>query len=636
MNLFKKLVLNIEDTISNLKINNSFLILGLIIFALLNFNNANADNKNEKIEVIKTHAISLTDIIKYDKDFKHFEYADPNAKKGGTFRRAMYGTFDSFNPFAIKGMAIKATGYMYDSLLVPSLDEPGTYYGLIAETIEYPTDYSYAIFHLRKNAVWHDKKALTADDVVFSFNAIKNVSPFYKKYYELIEKAEKIDKYTVKFIFKAGEASKELPLIAGQLTIIPKHYWKNRDLSVATLEIPLGSGPYKIKSYEPGKTVTFERVKNYWAENTSVGRGMDNFDLLIFEYFRDQTVAFEAFKAGQFDFIAEGSGKRWHRGYTGKFFDRGFIKKEEIHNKNSQGMTGLFFNIQKYPLNIKKVREALVYAFDYEWINKNIYFSEYLRHDSYFSNSELNGKSIPNKDVANIIKEVIGTENKEYLNELLNTEFKFPKVINGNKRENLNIAFKLLKEAGFNLKNGKMIDKKGNQMEIVLPLQSKAIENELMPFKQALEKLGVKFSILYLDSSQYVQKIRNKDYMLVYARQRQSESPGNEQRAMWGSASADDKASRNYPLIKNKAVDILVEKIVYAKTRKELIDLTQSLDKILLHEWLVIPFGYSDRFRIAYWDKFIKPAIPAEYNVSISSWSIDPKKEEKINKEVIR
>lgn len=584
-------------------------------------------------QIIKTHAISLTDSIKYGADFKHYDYVNPNAPKGGTFRRALYGTYDSFNMFAVKGVSASGLGYIYDSLLTSSSDEAGTYYGLLAESIEYPDDYSWVIFNLRKNAYWHDGKPITSEDVVFSFNEITKVSPYYKNYYALITKAEAIDKYRVKFIFKKNETSRELPLIAGQLTIIPKHYWQVRDLSKATLEVPLGSGAYRIADYSAGKSIVLERVDNYWGKDIPVNKGMDNFDKIIFEYFRDQTVAFEAFKAGQFDLISEGSGKRWYRGYTGKYFDLGYIKKEEIPFNNGQGMRGIFMNTLKYPLDNINVRKALNYAYDYEWINKNLYFGNYKRCDSFFSNSPLSSGIVPSKEVQDIIKQVKPDADKEFLT----SPFYFPKNQGDNtNRKNLIEAVKLLQQAGYKNVDGKMIDKNGRPLILEIGLTSKSLENELVIFQKALARIGVELKILFLDSSQYMEKVRNKDFMLIYTGMRQSESPGNEQRSMWSSSAALEKGTRNYAAVRDKAVDKLIELIIKAPNRKDLELYTQALDRVLLMGWYVIPSGFSDKYRLAYWDKFEKPKITPHYSLSISSWWINTEKERKINEMVIK
>ncbi len=601
------------------------LLTALLI--LLSFHTAYA------VEIIKTHAISLTDEVKYGPNFNHFDYVNPKAPKGGTFKRGMKGSFDSFNMFAVKGVPMNSINYIYDTLLTNSSDEEGSYYGLLAESIEYPDNYSWVIFHIRKNAYWHDGKPITSDDVVFSFKEITKVSPHYKNYYKLIEKVEAIDKYTVKFIFKKESKSREMPLIAGQLYIIPKHFWEKRDLSKSSLEIPLGSGPYKLTKYTAGKSATLERVPNYWGKDLPVNVGLYNFDKMVFEYFRDQTVSFEAFKAGQFDLIQEGSGKRWYRGYTGKYFDKGYIKKEEIPFKNGVGMRGIFMNTAKYPLNNIYVRQALIYAYDYEWINKNIYFGQNRRCDSFFTNSPLASGAVPSKEVQQIIKQVKPDAGEE----LLSKPLYFPKTKgDGNNRENLKKAVQLLEKAGYKSQNRKMVDKKGRPLVLEIGISQKMVEHELIIFQQALAKIGVELKILFLDNSQLIEKIRNKDFMLLYQGMRQSESPGNEQRAMWGSEAATEKGTRNYASIKDPAVDKLIDLLISSQSRKELVLYTQALDRVLLSGWYVIPSGFPDKYRLAYWDKFERPKVIPDYDLNISTWWINTAKEAQIDKMVIK
>jgi microcin C transport system substrate-binding protein len=579
-------------------------------------------------DVIKTHAVTFADAPKYAADFKHLEYVNPNAPKGGTFRRAIIGTYDSFNPFALKGVSFRASGYMYDTLLTSPTDEALTYYGLLAESLEYDDNFSWVIFNLRKDARWHDGVPVTSADVVFSFDKLREVNPFYKEYYRLVTNAEAISPHIVKFTFSEEEKSRELPLIAGQMTIIPKHYWAGRDLSKSTLEPPLGSGPYRVSSFEAGKNVTFERVKDYWGKDLPINRGLNNFDRITYEYFRDQTVAFEAFKAGHYDLTAENSGTRWHRGYTGKYFDMGIIKKEEIPHKNPEGMLGIAMNTSVKPLDDINVRKALNYLFDYDWINKNIYFGQEKRYDSFFSNSELACGAVPAPKVAEIIKSVKPDASRELLNE----PFLLPVSDgSGNNRENLLEAVKLFEKAGYKSVKGKMTGADGKPLSLEITIASKAVENELLPFQKALERVGVGFYIRFIDSAQYVEKVRNKDYMMVYVHIRQSESPGNEQRGMWASAAANEAGSSNYAKIKDPAVDRLIELVVNAPDRESLINYVKALDRLLLAGWYFIPVGYTDRYRIAYWDKFGFPETRPPYDVSLNSWWVDEAKAQKID-----
>ncbi len=584
-------------------------------------------------EIITTHGISLTGSLKYDKNFKSFDYTDKNAKKGGTLRRAIIGTYDTFNTFALKGIPFRSSGSIYDTLLKSSLDESVSYYGLLAESIEYPDDYSWVQFNLNKKARWNDSVPITSDDILFTFNTLIKNSPFYRNYYSAVVDTRIVDKHTIRFIFDKKGLNKELPLILGQMVVLPKHYWKSKDISKATLEPPLGSGPYKIKSFIAGKSVVLEAVDNYWGKDLPVNIGQNNFQTIEFEYFRDQMVAFEAFKAGHFDFISESSGKRWYHGYKGRYFDLGLIKKEEIDHKNPSGMMGIMFNTSIKPLDNILVRKALTYAYDYEWINKNLYFGNDIRHTSYFSNSELAVESIPSKEVVEIIKRVKPSASDD----VLYTKFELPKTdATGNNRLNLMRSVALFEEAGYTIKNGKMVGSDGKPLIFEIVITSKALEKDIISFKNSLSRIGINFHIRYIDSTQYVEKVRNKDYMMIYTRIKQSDSPGNEQRNMWSSAVASEKGSRNYAKINDKSIDRLIDLIVEESDRGKLINYVKALDRLLLTGYYTIPAGYSDRYRIAYFDKFIQPLNPPAYGLGFNSWWIDSDKEKEIDEIISR
>ncbi|HJN25050.1 MAG TPA: extracellular solute-binding protein, partial [Rhodospirillales bacterium] len=344
------------------------------------------------------HGLAMHGETKYGPDFKHFDYVNPNAPKGGDVKLATTGSFDSFNGFIIKGEAAAGIGGIYDTLLVSSADEAFTEYGLLAETVETPQDRSWVQFVLRKEARWHDGKPITADDVIWTFNTlIEKGQPFYRFYYGSIERAEKIDERTVKFTFKPGE-NRELPLIMGQIAVLPKHYWQDRDFSKTTLKPPLGSGAYKIDSFEPGRFVKYKRVADYWGRNLPVNVGKDNFDTMRYDYYRDATVQVEAFKAGEFDYRSENASKSWATAYDFPALDKGLVIKEEIKHNRGSGMQGYIYNTRRVLFSDPKVRQALAYAFDFEWSNRNLFYSQYKRTRSYFDNSELTAKGLPGAD----------------------------------------------------------------------------------------------------------------------------------------------------------------------------------------------------------------------------------------------
>ena len=573
-------------------------------------------------ELIISHGITLNEELMHKKDFKHFNKVNKDAPKTGTFKRALYGTYDNFNPFSIKGNNLKSIGYIYDKLLTVSLDETDSYYGLLAEELEYPTDYSFVKFTIRKNAYWHDKTPITADDVIFTFNEIMEKNLYFKNYYSFILSIEKISKYDVKFTFKKNMYNKKNIINIGQMFIIPKHYWKNKDLSKSTLEIPLGSGPYKIHKHDLGKTVVFKLVDDYWGKSLNVNIGINNFDKMFFEYFKDQTVAFEAFKVGHFDFIIENDLQRWNRGYNGKFFEKGYIKKETQKNSMPAGISGLFINTSIYPLNDINIRIALNYAFNYNWINNNVYFNEYTRYNSFFSNSDYTcGK--PNRNVTKILKEFY-PNNKD----ITNKEFIFP---NGtNNRENLKKSLFYFNKAGFKLKNNKLVNKNNVQLILNIPIYTKMIDKELNYYKSLLNRIGVTLNILHVDLPQYQELVRKKDYSLLYSRIIQSSKPGLEQRYYYSSEYANQDFSQNMAMIRDKNIDTLLQKITDDSNK----DYLKALDKLLLHNWIIIPFGYDNKIRISYWDKFLWPE--GKKDVSVSTWWINTERENEFKKVIYK
>ncbi|SCY60535.1 extracellular solute-binding protein [Desulfoluna spongiiphila] len=571
-----------------------------------------------------THAVTLIGTPNYGEDFTHFGYTNPGAPKGGAYRRGMVGTFDNVNDVAVKGRCAAGISFIYDTLMEPSKDEPSTAYGLLAETLTVADDNAWAVFHLRKGATFHDGHPVTSKDVCFSFAAITRESPFYKNYFKGIDRVEALGPHTVKFYFKQEERSRELPYVAGQLKVLPAHYWQHRDLSKSTLEPPLGSGPYRIASVEPGKRITYERVPGYWGRDLPVNKGRYNFDHMVFEYFKDRTVAFEAFKAGHYDLQGESAGKNWYRGYTGKNVDMGWIQKKEIPHSMPSGMRGIIMNTQVPPLNDRNVRRALTRAFDFDWINNKIYFGQLKRHTSYFSNSEFACSGLPRG------KEMKALESIRSLvpPEIFTTSFALYKGDgSGMDRNRLREAAAILAESGYAYKDGAMRDTHGKPLKLEILMGSKATQKKFLPFRQNLKRLGIELTLHLVDSTHYTQKVRNREYMMIFSRFRQSLSPGNEQRGMWHSETAGVKGSRNLCGIADPAVDALVEKVIAAPDRKTLVARTRALDRLLLNGYYIIPDGYSDRFRIAYWDRFGRPETLPTHGLSIDAWWVAPEKD---------
>jgi microcin C transport system substrate-binding protein len=571
------------------------------------------------------HAIAMFDDVKYPASFTHFDYTNPDAPKGGSTVNAAIGTFDSLNPFILKGVPAAGAAMLFDTLLENSKDETFSEYGLIAESLEVPADRSWVIFNLRKEARFHDGSPVTADDVVFSFDTLKKRGhPSYRAYYRDVVKGEKLAADKVKFTF-AGGNNRELPLIIGQLPIISKAYYSTHDFEKSTLEPPLGSGPYQVEKVEIGRAVTYKRDPNYWAKDLPVNKGRHNIDHIRYDYYRDITVAVEAFKAGKYDFRQENISKVWANAYKFPAVTDGRVIKEEIKHNIPSGMQAFILNNRRPKFSDRKVREALNYAFDFEWENKNLFYSAYTRTGSYFSNSDFASSGLPSTDELALL-----TPLKDQIPaEVFTKVFASPSTDGSGSgiRQNLLTAKKLLSEAGWELRNGKLTNSKTNEvMSIEFLLDEPSFERAIGPFIKNLQKLGIDAKIRSIDSAQYQKRIQAFDYDVILETFAQSSSPGNEQINFWHSSKADVMGSRNLIGIKNPAIDMLVEKVINAASKQELIAATRALDRVLLWNYYVIPNWFSQSFRIVYWNKFSRPAITPKYELGLDTWWIDPVK----------
>ena len=573
------------------------------------------------------HGLAMHGETKYGPDFKHFDYVNPNAPKGGDVKLATTGSFDSFNGFIIKGEAAAGIGGIYDTLLVSSADEAFTEYGLLAETVETPQDRSWVQFVLRKEARWHDGKPITADDVIWTFNTlIEKGQPFYRFYYGSIERAEKIDERTVKFTFKPGE-NRELPLIMGQIAVLPKHYWQDRDFSKTTLKPPLGSGAYKIDSFEPGRFVKYKRVADYWGRNLPVNVGKDNFDTMRYDYYRDATVQVEAFKAGEFDYRSENASKSWATAYDFPALDKGLVIKEEIKHNRGSGMQGYIYNTRRVLFSDPKVRQALAYAFDFEWSNRNLFYSQYKRTRSYFDNSELTAKGLPGADELAILTPYRG----RIPDEIFTAEYNPPRTKgDGRIRTNLKAGDALLKEAGWIIKDKKRVHSEtGQVLEFEIMLVSPTLERVTLPMIKNLERLGVKARVRTVDTAQYLRRLETFDFDVITFGFGQSLSPGNEQRGYWGGEAAGQNGSRNFIGIKDPVIDELIEKLIAAPDRKSLIAHTRALDRVLQWGHYVIPHWHLDYDRLVFWNKFQRPETTPLRGVQFSTWWVNTQSADK-------
>ena len=570
------------------------------------------------------HAIAMHGAPKYPPNFAHFDYVNPAAPKGGKVKMASVGTFDSLNQFIIKGVSAASLGYLYDSLMTGSSDEAFTVYGLLAESIETPEDRSWVAFTLRPEARFHDGTPVRPEDVIFSFDILREKgSPFFAAYYGNVVKVEKTAARRVKFSFKPG-GNRELPLILGQFPILPKAYWQNRDFAKTTLDPPLGSGPYRIEAVDPGRSITYRRVADYWGRNLPVNVGAYNFDVIRIDYYRDATVAREAFKTKGFDFRAENESKAWATAYDIPAVKDGLLIKRKFAHKRSSGMQSFAFNTRREMFKDPRVREALGYAFNFEWTNKNLFYGQYRRTRSYFSNSELASTGLPK----GVEREILERFRGRIPERVFTKEYSPPAYDgSGNIRAGQRQAMRILKGAGWVIRNKQLVDAKtGTQMRFEILISSPAFERIVLPFVRNLKRLGIRARARLVDPAQYEYRVRDFDFDMIVGSWGQSLSPGNEQRNFWSSRAAEFKGSRNIVGIKDPVIDELIELVIAAPDRKGLIDRVRALDRVLLWNHFVIPQWHIPYDRLVFWDKFGIPKVIPMLGASFDLWWFDAAK----------
>ena len=565
------------------------------------------------------HGVSLFGELKYPAEFQHFDYVNPGAPKGGSVRMIGLGTFDNFNEVVagLKGSLAAFAGVVSDTLMVPVLDEVETSYGLLAEAVSYPADFASATFRLRAGARHHDGRPVTVEDVIFSMEAFKKYSPGHAAYYRHVAKMEQTGEREVAFILDAP-GNREMPLIIGQLNVLAKHWWegtdpsgKKRDVGATTLEPPLGNGAYRVKDFVAGRTVVYERVKDYWAKDLGVSIGRDNFDELRFEYFRDGTVALEAFKADQVDWRTENIAKNWATAYDFPAVSDKRVLLEEFPLRSRGIMQAFAFNTRREKFKDPRLRLAFNYAYDFEDMNKQIFFGQYKRITSYFEGTELACSGLPagqELDILEKVRDKIPPEvfTKPYTNPVGGSR--------ENIRSNLREAVRLLKEAGYEVRNQILVDARtGEPLSIEMLSEDPSVERVILFYKPSLERLGITVNVRTVDPAQYENRLRNWDFDIIVAVWPESLSPGNEQRDYWGSQAADTLGSRNYIGIKNPAVDALVDRVIFAKDRAELVAATRALDRVLLWNHYVVPQYSTDQTRTARWDRFGHPGVLPKY-----------------------
>jgi microcin C transport system substrate-binding protein len=589
-------------------------------------------------DMVWRHGLSLFGDVKYPADFKRFDYINPDAPRGGVTRMISIGTFDNFNiaVAGVKGSIAPSAALIYETLMTRSQDEIATEYGLLAEAASHPDDFSWVTYRLRNDARWHDTKPVTPEDVIFSIEVLKKYSPFYASYYRHVAKVEKTGERDIKFTFDTP-GNRELPTIVGELLVLPKHYWegtdsqgRKRDISATTLEMPLGSGPYRIKEFVAGRSVKVERVKDYWGASVPAQVGHNNFDEMRFEFFRDNQVALEAFKADQADWISENSAKQWATAYDFPAVADKRVLKEEFPINDSGRMQAFSFNLRRDQFKDARLRRAFNYAYDFEEMNKQLFFGQYKRINSYFEGTELACSGLPQGQELQILE----TVRDKVPAEVFTTPYQNP--VGGNPeavRANLRESARLLKEAGCEVRDRKLVDPAGKPVTVEILVQDPSAERIALFYKPSLERIGVTISVRVVDDAQYQNRLRSFDFDIILDQWGESLSPGNEQREFWGSQMADQPGSRNTIGIKNPAVDMLIDKVIFAKDRADLVAATHALDRVLLWNFYVVPQFTYPFSRYARWDRFSHAELPKYARSGLPAlWWYDAEKAARIGK----
>ncbi|TPI77231.1 extracellular solute-binding protein [Mesorhizobium sp. B2-8-9] len=581
---------------------------------------------------------SLIGPSKYGENFQHYDYVNPDAPKGGTYNAVAAGTFDSFNPFIVQGSP--AAGFadfggslLYDTLMEQATDEGSVSHPLIADAFKYPADFSSATYRLDPRAKWHDGKPITVDDVVWSFQVLKANSPRYNRYFENVTEAVAVSDREVEFHFNQ-KGNRELPKILGDLVVLPKHWWegtdasgKKRDITRPTLEPPLGSAAYKIASFKPGSEIVWQRVPDYWGAKLPVKIGRENFDTQRFTYILDDNAAWQAFTKGGLDDIhREMSSRKWATAYDFPAFKGGDVIKKTFESEHAQPMQGFVFNQRRALFQDRRVREALTQPFDFETMNRTLFFGFNTRTSSYFQGTELASSGLPQGKELEILEKY----RDKLPPELFTQEFKLPVYDSPQaERKHLKRAVDLLAQAGWQIKGGKMINtKSGEPLKFEILGSNDTDQVISSPYIANLRKIGIDATLRIIDQTQYINRINHFDFDMVTTVLQQSESPGNEQREFWSSKAADAPGSRNLMGIKDPVVDALIDRIVFASDRADLIAATHALDRVLLWNFYVLPQYHRTAVWYAYWNKFGMPDKQPSYRgADIDSWWIDTARE---------
>jgi len=550
----------------------------------------------------------------YSKDYKHFDYVNPNAPKGGDLKTSKNGSFDNLNPLVILGNKVAGLGYLNDKLMQRAWNEPFTLYGLVAKSIDISEDRSEITFNLNPRARFHDGKPMTAEDVKFSYEMYRKYGhPVRRRVYGLIKKVKIISDYSIKFTFGEGY-DRESALILAMMQVLPKHYWEKNNISKTTLKIPLGSGPYKIKSVEPGRKIVYERVKDYWAKDLPVNKGLYNFDTLTYSYYRDDDIALQSFKAGEYNLRNEYNIHKWKTAYNFKALDEGKVIKEEIAHSRPEWLKAMIFNTRRSIFKDKNVRQALGLIFDFNWINKSFFFNYFKRIDSVFPNSELKATGIPKGTELELLERYKDKLPKEVFGDMWQ-----PPLVN--MRSNKRKAISLLKKSGWVYKDEKLFNKvTGKPFNFEILLNNPNDEKIALAFSQSLKKIGINLTVRTVDSAQFAGRLDNFDYDMVMYRWINSLSPGNEQLNYWGSAAATNKGSRNYAGVNNSAIDAIAGSIAQSIDRKTLVARSHALDRALMWNYYFIPMYYLGRDMVSYSSEIHRPEKTPIYGIVREAW----------------
>lgn len=575
-------------------------------------------------EMIRTHALSLLDAPSLPPDFSHFPWVNPDAPKGGEIALTAIGSFDSFNPFILRGTAAVGIALTLDPLIASNLDEPSTEYGHLAHTIEIAGDRRSVAFELREDARWHDGRPVTADDVVWTFETLRTQGrPFYRAYWADVTEAVAEGPRRVVFRFRSNE-NRELAQILGQISVLPKHWWEGRDFTRPITEPPLGSGPYRIARFEQNRTVVYERVPDYWARNLGTRRGLYNFDRYRYEYFRDTSVAFEAFRAGQIDWRTENIARDWATGYDFPARRRGLVRLESIPHQLPTGMQAFVVNLRRPLFQDQRVRRALIEMFDFEWMNANLFFGTYTRTASFYSNSEFAATGLPEGEELAILERFRGR--------IPPAVFTTPHALpvtdgSGNNREGARRALDLLREAGWTVRNRRLVNAQNQPFTFEILLSGPSFERVALPYVQWLQRIGIEARVRTVDPAQYQVRTDAFDYDMTVDVIPQSLSPGNEQRDFFTCEKARQNGSQNVAGFCDPVLDELVELVIAAPNRAALVARTRALDRVLLHNDFVVPQWHIRSFQIAWWDKFGRPPRPPRFGLGLEAWWVDADRE---------